>query len=287
MRIIDVYAGIGGFTAGAMQASCTPILGVDSDDTVLRVWGGNANGAKCRCATLWRDAVDWPAPSPDIHVHLSPPCTFLTSARRGLIPAALVREAMNTMRGAINFVLEKAFSSWSIEYVNVWQVQTVMDTYLKDFPDRFSYTVVDAADHSVPSTRKRIIAGPPALITRLREVPVRRVSIRQAFEDAGLTLPALYIKNSTRVNGLACMRSVEKQAHTQTASHPLTWCTDDGTTVRCLTVQETVIVQGFPKAWILPLGSRDSIQALGNATCPPVACSIMKCAIDLAASMDV
>lgn len=280
MKVVDLYAGIGGFSAGAMAAGCTPVLGVDCDDTVLRLWAANTHG-KGKCATLWRDAVDWPAPDPDIHLHLSPPCTFLSSARRSYTTADAMNHGLASIRAAVDFAVQRGYRSWSLEQVNVWQVRALLDACVEASPDKVAYTVVDAADHGVPSTRQRLIAGPPALIARLREVPVRRVSVRQAFEARGMHVPAPWIKNSTRGrDGAACPRSVEGAAHTQTASHPLTWCRADGSTVRCLTVEETATIQGFPSSWLLPRGSRAAICALGNAVCPPVAESIMRCAND-------
>lgn len=98
-----------------------------------------------------------------------------------------------------------------------------------------------------------------------------------------LELPAQYIKNNTRTRkGAKCIRSVEGPSHTQLASHPLTWAHVDGSTVRCLTVKETALIQGFPSKWILPMGSRNGIRGVGNAVVPCVAEAIMKAAIEAA-----
>ena len=48
-------------------------------------------------------------------------------------------------------------------------------------------------------------------------------------------------------------------------------------TMRCLTVEETAIIQGFPQKWMLPRGSRAGIpRAPGNAIAPPVARAVMR-----------
>jgi len=228
-------------------------------------------------ATLWSDTIEWPSPRPNLHIHLSPPCTELSNACAKTSPN--LEKGLDGIRGALDFILQHHYTSWSLENVSTPTVRNVIQEYVDKAPQLISYTTVDAVDLGVPSTRRRLIAGPPKMIHRLRETPVRRISIAQAFRDAGVALPAQYIKNSTRTkSGRACVRSVHGPAHTVTASHPLTWCDADGLTIRCLNITDTSIIQGFPAEWFLPTGSRNGIRALGNAVCPPVAAAIMTAA---------
>jgi site-specific DNA-cytosine methylase len=186
------------------------------------------------------------------------------------------------IRQAIAVVLKYGYTSWSLENVSTPPVRAVMDELVNATPHLVAYTTVDAADFGAPTTRRRLIAGPPAMIQHLRETPVIRVSVAEAFKSAGVPLPAQYIKNSTRTrDGNACVRSVQGPAHTQTASHPLTWCKADGTTVRCLSVAETAVIQGFPVHWMLPSGSRAGIRALGNAVVPSLAKAVMLAACEV------
>ena len=70
-------------------------------------------------------------------------------------------------------------------------VRELLDEFALRAPDLVAYTTVDAADLGAPTTRRRVIAGPaPAMIERLRETPVQRVSVADAFAAAGVnTLP--------------------------------------------------------------------------------------------------
>ena len=193
-----------------------------------------------------------------------------------------IDDGKDGIRQALQVVLNYKYTSWSLENVSTPTVRELLDEFALRAPDLVSYTTVDAGELGAPTTRRRLIAGPPAMIERLREIPVHRVSVAEAFAAAGVNLPAQYIKNSTRSrDGSACIRSVSSQAHTQTASHPLTWCRADGRTVRCLTVEETAIIQGFPQKWMLPRGSRAGIRALGNAVAPPVARAVMRAACEV------
>lgn len=277
MDLVDLYCGVGGMSAGAMECGCNIHTGVDYDDAVLRLWAGNTGGKPC-IANLWRDAVSLPPPRRDLHVHLSPPCTELSNARSHT-SAHGIQVGLDGIRRALDFILQRQYTSWSLENVSTPAVRKALQKYVDVAPQLVAYTNIDAADFGVPTTRRRLIAGPPALIHRLRETPAHRVSVAEAFRAAGIALPASYIKNNTRSrNGCPCIRSVHGPAHTATASHPLTWCKSDGTTVRCLTVAESAVIQGFPSHWLLPYGSRAGIRAVGNAIPPPLGAAIMKAA---------
>ena len=277
MELVDLYSGIGGVSCGAIKAKCKPVLGVDCDDGALRLWRANTKSEGV-VATLWTDAIKLPTPHSKLHVHLSPPCQALSNARRDA-SADDIEDGLSALRHALNFVIANPNRSWSLENVSTPVVRTLLQEYAQRWPDQVAYTILDAVDVGTPTTRKRLIAGPPKLIRKLRATPVCRVSVADAFENASTQLPAQYIKNSTRTRDRRpCVRSVQGPAHTVTASHPLTWCNANGDTIRCLTPKETAIVQGFPSTWLLPRRSRDAIRALGNAVPPPVGEAIMKAA---------
>ena len=84
MRVVDLFAGLGGMTCGALEAGASVVLAVDSDPTPLKVLGANAPATTTVVATLGegRDEVSLPPAAPDLHVHLSTPCTELSVARR-------------------------------------------------------------------------------------------------------------------------------------------------------------------------------------------------------------
>ena len=188
-----------------------------------------------------------------------------------------VADGLDSIRSALQFILKHNYTSWSLENVATPAVRTLVDEYVAAWPDRVAYAVLDAADFGTPSSRLRLFAGPPALIKHLREMPVRRMSVAQVFENAGVKLPAWYIKNGTRTrNGKPCVRSVQGPAHTALASHPFTWCTANGVTIRCLSVSETSLLLGFPSDWMLPSG----IRAIGNCVAPSVAEAIMRAACE-------
>lgn len=275
MEVVDIFCGIGGFCAGAREYA-TPILGVDNDDLMVRLWAANTKG-KGKLAKLWVDAIEWPPLHARIHIHISPPCTTLSKARRGPL---CMSDGVEYLRESLTFACRS--QSWSMETVSTPLVREFLHKFKEDNPVLgMDWVVLNAADYGCPSTRIRIIVGNSDLVSKLRQVPVRRVSVSDAFRMAKVdSLPAEYIKNNTKTRARRpCVRHVSKQCHTQTASHPLVWCTEDGHTVRCLNVEETAIVMGFPRDWILPTSSRAAIKALGNAVPPPLAAAMMFAAV--------
>ena len=186
---------------------------------------------------------------------------------------------MDMVRFSLDLVVEKGYSNWSLENVSTTQTRALLDEYCERYPDKMAYATLDAADYGVPQNRVRLIAANPATIRLMRQQPVRRVTVSDAFAAAGFALPATHIKsNTSNRDGSPCIRSVQQQAHTVTASHPHTWCRQDGTSVRCLTPAECALLQGFPSDWRLPAGSRLGIRAAGNAIPPPLAATIVRCA---------
>ena len=54
MRVVDLFAGLGGFSAGALEAGADVVLGVDSDPVPLKLWCANVPGGVARLAPSLR-----------------------------------------------------------------------------------------------------------------------------------------------------------------------------------------------------------------------------------------
>ena len=190
---------------------------------------------------------------------------------------------MCTLRWALDLVLERGDHSWSLENVSTPKTREVLTDYAARFPEKVAFATLDAADFGSPQTRIRLIAGPPALVKLLQEMPSsKRVSVRAAFASSGLDVPAPYLKNQTRGrDGEPCRRSVEEQSFTICASHALTWATRDGETVKTMSARDSAVIMGFDAAWRLPKGSRAAQKAVGNAMCVPMSRAIVQAAICL------
>ena len=281
MRVVDLFAGLGGMTCGAIEAGAEVVLAVDSDPTPLKVLGANAPQTTIIVATLGegRDEVSLPPAAPDLHVHLSTPCTEISVARRGT--SADTTGGLQMIRWAVSFALDRNEHSWSLENVPTKATRALMAELVAANPKRVAFGVFDSADFGAPQSRRRLIAGPPEVIRMLQGIPyARRVSVRDAFNRAGKELPAAYCKNQTRSqNGRPTMRGVETQSFTVCAGHALTWCDADGKTVSVMTARDSAILMGFPLTYTLPKGSRAAQRAVGNAMCVALSKAIVLAAI--------
>ena len=105
MRVADLFAGLGGFSAGALAAGAQVVLGVDHDPVPLKLWSANVRGARAVLATLGtgQELTELPPPSPSLHVHAGcwlsthlriptasrlPPSTLPNLVRRSLASAS-------------------------------------------------------------------------------------------------------------------------------------------------------------------------------------------------------
>ena len=257
----------------SMPSSMTPatesisVLAVDSDPVPLKLLGANAPQTTTVVATLGEDEVDLPPPAPDLHIHLSTPCTELSIARnKGRTPES-INNGLDMIRWAVELVLERGDSSWSLENVATKATRALLSELQAAHPERVAFALFDSADFGAPQSRVRLIAGPKKLIRMLQGIPsARRVSVRDAFAEHTLAPSALFVKNQTRgCDGTPTVRTVETQSFTVCASHGLTWCDADGKSVKVMTARDSAILMGFPLSWQLPKGSRVSQQAVGNA----------------------
>ena len=110
MEVLDAFCGAGGFSAGAVAAGCRVSMGVDCDPVPLKLWAANTGG-RAVCATIGRDAVDWPEARPGLHVHLSPACTHLSKARAGSASQGDVDAALQMVRWCLDLVVERGYAS--------------------------------------------------------------------------------------------------------------------------------------------------------------------------------
>ena len=113
MRVVDAFCGAGGWSAGAIAAGCTPVLGIDSDAAPLKLWATNCSPAgRAVCATIGEEAIEWPeaaarrarAPLATVHVALQGPRRQRLrherrrrARRRALVRAARAREGLHEL----------------------------------------------------------------------------------------------------------------------------------------------------------------------------------------------
>ena len=162
MKVVDLFAGLGGFSAGALAAGAEVILGVDHDPVPLKLWSANVPGGRAVLTSLGSssgDAVSLPPPSPHLHVHASTPCTDLSPARGRSATPADVASGVCMLRWALDLVLKRGDNSWSLENVSTPKTREVLADYAARIPKKGAFATLDAADFGSPQTRIRLIVG--------------------------------------------------------------------------------------------------------------------------------
>ena len=276
MRVAELFAGIGTFSDGAIQAGAEVVFASESNPMLSKLLVANVPYAKTSTRTYGPGGSNdyLPDTAPDLHLHVTCP----SKSQAGKKSDTVLQKAMDNLRWSIDFIFARGDASWSVELLPSVEIKAELDVYKARFPAEIDWTRADATEFGAPQSRVRIIAGPPKLIERLREMPVSRlVGVRDAFFKAGLTVPAPSFKNQTRRrDGTAHCRTVEQPAFTVCASHGLTWCHKNGKTVRTMSTEESAVLMGISSDWVLPRGSRDGQRAVASGMCPGVAKAIVQ-----------
>lgn len=284
LPVYDIFCGGGGFGVGAERAGCKVVFGCDSDAKILEVHRMNHPNAVHLCATLPDGAADipWPTDGSAFHAHFSPPCTKFSKCRTSVTAKRRRDEredACELLEWSLRTALTCGATSWSLEEVFTSVTRDVLERVRQEYPNRMTYEVVKFEELGVPQTRKRIIAGSPALIaTLLRE---RTLAKKTTIADV-MALP-------TGVKHLHTGCGVS-------ALHPETWAehlwpvTDVGPTVladgalwwirlstnggppskEVLTAREAATLQTFPATYKLPQDKKLGRRIIGNAVPPLV-----------------
>ncbi len=297
MIAIDLFAGAGGFTAGAQLAGVEVKWAANHWPAAVDFHGRNHPDTAHACQDLQQ--ADWrQVPTHDVML-ASPACQGHSPARGKERPhhdalrstawavvacAEYHRSPVVLVENVPNFTRWLLFPAWC------------------DAMNRLGYAVaphiVDAADHGVPQHRQRLflvctqsahplhldlprrdhrpIADVIAwtahdwnLIERPGRSPRTLQRIKAGRAAFGHRFVAPYYSNGSGTTG----RSIHRPIGTITTRDR--WAVLDGDRTRMLQVPEAKAAMGFAPDYILPSAHKDALFMLGNAVCPPVAADLL------------
>jgi DNA (cytosine-5)-methyltransferase 1 len=233
LTVIDLFCGAGGFSQGFVESGHEVILAIDIDETVLASHELNHPQSE-----HWVEDIRSLSQLPRADVVIgSPPCVEFS---RG-----------NPVR-SLDLSLSMEFIRLALTARPKYFVMENVPTAGTKLP--IKGMVVDSADFGVPQHRKRWYGGlcPPPLLTRTS----RRVTVREAIGR---------VVNKKVGNGFP-QRIVSSKPSPTLVAH---W-SKRGREVP-FSVQELLLLAGFPLSYQLK-GSRSSqVKQIGNAVSPPVA----------------
>ncbi len=297
MIAIDLFAGAGGFTAGAKAAGVKVIWAANHWRLAVDIHEANHPETHHECQDLHQ--ADWSAvPRHDLLLS-SPCCTGHSKARGKDRPHhdrqrgtawAVVDCAEYHRPGVVVVENVTEFSEWAL-------YPSWMDA-MRRMGYQVAAHVVDAADHGVPQNRIRLFMvftrsrtpirlqlqrRPHVAISHVIDwsyprwnaiekkgrsrATLRRVAAgRSAFGDR-FVIP--YYGSGSGLTG----RSMARPIGTITTVDR--WGIIDGDRMRMFQPHEVRAAMGFPAHYVLPTSRRPAINMLGNAVCPPVATDLL------------
>ena len=294
VRIVDLFAGAGGTSTGAVMASASVVACVNHWPVAVATHTVNHPATQHHCEDA---AILDPTtlPAHDI-LCASPSCTGHTPARGKEQPHHDAARA--TAWCVIRVAEAKAPRSIVVENVvemMSWRLYRAWRLALSDLGYRVSEQVIDAADAGVPQHRRRLFV----VATRARQpitVPQpteRHVTARECLDlDAGPWSPwagwcertRARIVDGQREHGTDVLipyygsetggRSLDRPIGTLTTVDR--YALVRGDVGRMLTVAEMLRLSSFPADYVLTGTRRDGVKQVGNAVPPMLAAHVIQ-----------
>jgi len=309
MNAVDLFAGLGGWTAGATLAGLRVVFAANHWRAAVDAHAANHPDVHHECQDLMQ--VDWRM-LPDLRdgvLIASPACQgFSSNGRPGRVkPRAAVKHqadrnttwavlaAADTARPAIILVE-------NVPDLAQWDLFPAWCDTLRAMGYCVRADVVNAADHGVPQDRRRLIvqalrhAVPQAIEpTRARRGLLHVLEDGDSWHLIASKRPGIAsrMRAAQGRGGRSCFwanvdsargRGLDELAPTMTTRSAGQWYLLRGAHCRMLTVGELQRVQGFPDSYRLPAERTLAGKLLGNAVPPPMARAIVEQVIGRLAS---
>lgn len=279
VEFYDLFCGLGGASTGAAQAGMRVVYAADADQQALEVHALNHPDCRHECVRF-PATVPLPTDGRKFHLHGSPPCNELSSASYSTTTLHRERErATALVEWFVDLASTRSPRSWSFEQVASEEVIDVLTRARRrdrnvDF-DVFRFELL-----GVPQIRRRVIAGPPHIVDRLR-MHRSEANVRAARSVMPCLPPeAVYIRHGKSPNqrpAASCVRSLSTPAFAVLTRNPMRIVDARFKTLRHMTVAEKLALQTFPTDYALgSLYKKDKHRLVGNAV-PPLVIRLMLC----------
>lgn len=298
LTCIDLFAGLGGFSAGAELAGARVAWAANHWPAAVAVHRANHPTASHACQDLQQ--ADWSqVPAHDLLL-ASPACQGHSRARGAERPH---HDATRSTAWAVVSALEYHQPPLALvenvrEFV-AWSLFRPWCSALHALGYAVSPHLVDAADHGVPQNRVRLFfvltrSKHPLSLTlpRREHVPASSFIDFRAGQWSPIDRPGRAAATLARIDAgraahgarfLAPFYGSGSGATGRALSRPVgtlttreRWAVIDGERMRMMTVEESRSAMGFPEDYQLPSNAREANFMLGNAVCPPVAADLIR-----------
>ena len=305
VAFIDLFAGMGGFTTGAIDAGAVCIVSVDSWSESNRVHKANHPlvptlnlelGHPSHWRIFKRMVDEWRRMGYHVHIHGSPPCQDLSNASTGDPERGMV-----LVRWFLDLVERCDPDSWSME--NVVPMR-------KRLPEGTPSVVLNSADFGVPQTRRRCYAGAgwEAEPTHTKEewvsviqslphlegelLPAPSMTVQYQYASKEKPFPTVTSQSIKQLRLEATGSNAKRRSDTPLEEPSKTLCgsgnqvgprifdheQENPVKIRSLILPETLVLQGFPADYDLSAATTQKARwtMVGNAVPPPVAAAVIR-----------
>lgn len=303
IKAIDLFAGVGGSSRGALAAGVRVAAAVDYWTLARDTYKSNFPGVQflnAKCEDIGLVTLKKKVGGVDL-ILASPECTSHTCAK-GNAPRSETsrRTAFEVVRFA------KAFNPrWviieNVVHMRTWKSYQTWLNSLKKLGYNVTEQVINSADHGVPQARRRLFVMcdrervPPSVESSTKRKKTAACVIAQ---NGGFKFSVLRSENRAKATLERAERAVaalgarkafllvyygsDAAGGWQRLTAPLRTLTtldrfayvkptENGHKMRMLQVPELKKAMGFPDGHVLKHGTRrERIKLLGNAVCPPV-----------------
>lgn len=306
MKAIDLFAGLGGFSAGAEMAGIEVVWAANHWQEAVSIHASNHPGAAHACQDLqqanWRDV-----PAHDIL--LASPCCQGHSRARGKANGNPQHDASRSTAWAVVSAVEFHRPAFAvIENVpefTAWLLYPAWRAAMEALGYCLTPMIVDAADHGTPQHRERLFivavrAKHPLLLNlpkrdhvaassfidfdaanwQLIDKPGRAASTIKRVQAGRATFGERFIMPYYGGGSGLTGRCLSRPIGTITTRDR--WGVVDGERTRMLSKEECRAAMGFPTGYVLPENHRLAVHMLGNAVCPPAANDVIAAMLEAA-----
>ncbi len=291
MKAVDLFAGFGGFTAGAQAAGVEVLWAANHWPLAVRAHAANHPGVEHVCQDLRQ--ADWTKlPRYDLLL-ASPACQGHSSASQP--KRRLYHDAMRATAWAVvdcaDVTEPRAIVVENVLDFRRWRLYQTWREALRQLGYTLSEVEVDATAHGVPQRRRRLfIVGlrgraMPLRLARPHEEPAfgpcidwaagRWRPVRKASPGARARIAAARELHGDRflVQHVTGHKGVPLSEPIRTITTKDQWAVIDGDRYRPLTIREVARAQGFPETYRWPGEATrgEAYKGFGNAVPPPVA----------------
>lgn len=288
MKVVDLFAGCGGFTLGAGMAGANVVWAANHWPLAVRTHSTNHPDVVHECQDLMQK--NWTElPEYDL-LCASPACQGHSNASQPR--RSEKHEAMRTTAWAVVECVEqtrpKAFLVENVEHFMSWQL---LDIWIAAF-ERLGYhvttQVLNASRCGVPQRRKRlIVAGTLTKKVVIREPGTDELPFKDCLDLDGKWRPISEAGSDSRdrmraaslthgrclVQHVTGHRGIPLSEPIRTITTKAQWCLVDGNRYRWLTPRELARGMSFPDTYWFPTDATiaDQKKLIGNAIPPLMA----------------